>query len=238
MITIKVRRKNGKEHTFNVHKVVTTPTNDLVITVHYGINNELKMNKWAIGVGDTVYYNDTVFKVKDINDVAELKNTLIALKDNWKPCTKIEYDIQMYMPGPGKKVHNFLEDSYYETDDNKPVILVGTVGEEWTVQTNKLMKAYTYEGKPITEDIIKNKLSDGEKHTITAIAGAEKMFAYQTKEQQEVNTSWGETLKSNRDGIEHGDGDYIICASKDGSPNFDNTWVINGLIFPKTYKFI
>ena len=160
------------------------------------------------------------------------------LKHEKHPCAKIEYDIQMYMPGPGVKVHNILENSDYETNDTKPVVLVGTVGEEWTVNTKKLMTAYTYNSKPITEDVIKNELADGNKHVIRTIAGAETMFAFQTKEKIKVSTSWGEVLEANRDGIEHGDGDYIICASKDGLPNFDNTWVINGLIFPKTYKFI
>lgn len=157
---------------------------------------------------------------------------------DWKPCTKIEYDIQVYIPKYGTKVHNFLEDSYYETNEKKPVVLVGTVGEEWTVNTKKLMTAYTYNGKPITEDVIKNELSDGSKHTIRAIAGAEKMFAAQTTEQVEVNTSWGETLKANRNGIKHGDGDYLVCSNDNGKPNFNDVWIVNGLIFLKTYKFI
>lgn len=81
MITIKVRRKNGKEHTFNVHKVVVTPTNRLLVTMHYGINNELKMNKWAIGVDDTIFYNDTSFKINNLDDVEKFRKILIELKD-------------------------------------------------------------------------------------------------------------------------------------------------------------
>lgn len=81
MITIKVKRPTSEEHTFNVHKVVITPTKDILITAHFGINNEIRMNKWAIGIGDTVYYNDTSFKVNDINDIAKLQNILVDLKD-------------------------------------------------------------------------------------------------------------------------------------------------------------
>ena len=81
MITIKVKRSSGKEHTFNVYKVVITPTKDVLITAHFGINNEIRMNKWAISVGDTVYYNNTSFKVNDINDIAKLQNILVDLKD-------------------------------------------------------------------------------------------------------------------------------------------------------------
>lgn len=81
MITIKVRRKNGKEHTFNVYKVVVTPTNSLLVTMHYGINDELKMNKWAIGIGDTIFYNDTSFKINNLDDVEKFRKILIELKD-------------------------------------------------------------------------------------------------------------------------------------------------------------
>lgn len=81
MITIKVRRENGKEHTFNVHKIAITPTNRLLVTMHYGINDELKMNKWTIGVGDTIFYNDTSFKINSLEDVEKFRNLLVELKD-------------------------------------------------------------------------------------------------------------------------------------------------------------
>lgn len=157
---------------------------------------------------------------------------------NWQPCVKIEYDIQVYVPPTGTKVYNFLEDSSYVTNDQKPYVLVGTVGEEWTVNLKKILTAYTFEGKPITEDVVTNILSDGEKHTIRAIAGAEKFFAVQTKDQINVTTSWGEVLKTNRPEVKHGEGDYLICYDKNGSPDLNDMWVINGTIFPNTYKFV
>ena len=81
MITIKVRRANGKEHTFNVHKVVVTPANRLIITIHIGIDGYTKFNKWAIGVGDTIFYNDTSFKINNLEDVETFRKLLIELKD-------------------------------------------------------------------------------------------------------------------------------------------------------------
>jgi hypothetical protein len=153
----------------------------------------------------------------------------------WFPCHKKEYDIQVYVPPIGTKVYNQLEDASYVTNETKPFVLVGTVGEEWTVDAKKLMKAYKYEHQPITEDVIKTTIGDGKKHSITAIAGAEMMFAAHTTEPVEVNTSWGETLQANRPGVEHGEGDYLVCSDKNGSPNLDDVWVVNGAIFPKTY---
>lgn len=81
MITIKVRRENGKEHTFNVHKVVVTPAGRLIVTAHFGIDGYIKFNKWALGVGDTIFYNDTSFKIDSLEDVEKFRKLLIELKD-------------------------------------------------------------------------------------------------------------------------------------------------------------
>jgi len=81
MLTIKVRRKNGKEHTFNVHKVIVTPPNHYIITTHVGIDGYIKFNKWAIGVDDTIFYNDTSFKINNLDDVEKFRKILIELKD-------------------------------------------------------------------------------------------------------------------------------------------------------------
>lgn len=51
-----------------------------------------------------------------------------------------------------------------------------------------------------------------------------------------VNTAWGDVLHVNRDGVPHGDGDYLVCAvGKDGKPDLSDVWVVNGKIFPSTY---
>ena len=80
MITIKIKRQSGAEHTFNVYKVVMTPNNDVIITAHYDNNNILRFNKWAIGVGDTVYFNYTSFEVNNLTDLISLQNILVDLK--------------------------------------------------------------------------------------------------------------------------------------------------------------
>jgi len=81
MITIKIRRKNGKEHTFNVYKVITTPVTDCIVMFHPGIDSTLKFNKWAIGVDDTVFYNNTSFKINTVEDIQTFRKILIELKD-------------------------------------------------------------------------------------------------------------------------------------------------------------
>ena len=50
-----------------------------------------------------------------------------------------------------------------------------------------------------------------------------------------VQTSWGDTLYANRDGIGHGVGDFIVCSDANGMPNLSDMWVVNGEVFPTTY---
>lgn len=64
---------------------------------------------------------------------------------------------------------------------------------------------------------------------------AETIFAEQTIEQTKVSTSWGEVLTANREGVPHGNGDFIVFANKDGKPNPDDSWVVNGMVFNNTY---
>ena len=81
MITIKVRRKNGKEHTFNVYKVIVTPITDVIVTFHLGLDGSLQFNKWGIGVDDTIFYNNTSFKINTVEDIKTFRKILIDLKD-------------------------------------------------------------------------------------------------------------------------------------------------------------
>lgn len=81
MITIKIKRQSGVEHTFNVYKVAMTPNNDVLVTAHYDNYNNIRFNKWAIGIGDTVYFNDTTFEVNNLTDLATLKNIIVDVKD-------------------------------------------------------------------------------------------------------------------------------------------------------------
>ena len=98
----------------------------------------------------------------------------------------------------------------------------------------KLSKTYTFmDGTPITAENIPEGVFD-----ISTIVdeNAETIFAEQTKEQVKVATSWGEVLTANRDGVPHGEGDFIVYANKCGQPNQEDKWVVNGMVFANTYQ--
>lgn len=173
--------------------------------------------------------------------ITETENDNYADPSQYEKCKKTFYKIHVYVPEIGTKVHNYLENSDYVTNEKKPYVLVGTVDEEWTVDSARLIKTYTYNGKKITEDVLK-QLSDGNQHEIETIVNADASYLWCVQvpknEKVKVQTSWGETLEANRNGIPHGDGDYILADNKDGIPDMSNRWVVNGKVFKTTYEFV
>lgn len=151
-----------------------------------------------------------------------------------KEYRKKNYTMKAEKVAAGTKLYNYLEDCHYVTTDDKCIKLIGTVGEEWPVTIEKLAKTYTFiDETPITSENIPDGVFD-----IATIIGddAETIFAEQTTEQVQVATSWGEILTANRDGIPHGDGDFIVSANKEGHPDSSDRWVVNGLVFTNTYQ--
>lgn len=146
---------------------------------------------------------------------------------------KKSYAMKAEVVAIGTEIYNFLEDCHYTTNEAKCVKLIGTVGEEWPVTLEKLAKTYTLaDGTPITQENIPAGVFD----IVTIVDdSAETIFAEQTIEQTKVSTSWGEVLTANREGVPHGNGDFIVFANKDGKPNPDDSWVVNGMVFNNTY---
>lgn len=146
---------------------------------------------------------------------------------------KKSYAMKAEVVAIGTEIYNFLEDCHYTTNEAKCVKLIGTIGEEWPVTLEKLAKTYTLaDGTPITQENIPAGVFD----IVTIVDdSAETIFAEQTIEQTKVSTSWGEVLTANREGVPHGDGDFIVFANKDGKPNPDDSWVVNGMVFNNTY---
>lgn len=146
---------------------------------------------------------------------------------------KMAYKIRAEVVEPGAEVYNYLEDSMGIADMGHDIKLIGTVGEEWLIARDKLPVKYTYsDGEPIDTRYLPKGVFE-----IAAIPGGEIVWAEQVYDQQEVQTAWGEVLKTNRDGVEHGGGDYIVYEDLDGRPNLNNRWVVNGAVFETTYEY-
>ena len=134
------------------------------------------------------------------------------------------------------EVYNRLEDVHYTAKPNgEDVILTGTVGEQWVTRLSKVIKTYTkLDGSALTA-------ADFQADTAVSLKTIPEAgyFAYFIPAEYHVSvqTAWGDVLHANREGVEHGDGDYLICrAGENGQPDLSDTWIVNGAVFPNTYS--
>lgn len=164
----------------------------------------------------------------------------------WRPTSKKYYAVYICRPSIGTKVENCLEGSYYITSEQKPYVVSGTQGEVWAIDADKLGKTYMFEsGEPITEETLQAKFGNApfdwvKVVTITDISKKALYWAMFLGDSVgsvnfPVATPWGEILYANRPGVPHGEGDFLVCSDKCGSPNLNDMWVVNGCIFPATY---
>lgn len=133
------------------------------------------------------------------------------------------YDVKIEKVAPGTKVHNKLENADYVTDENRCFVVTGTAGEQWPVNGDKLKNKYG-----INPDTVK----EGEQTVAHVDGGSDGIWAVPVTGNHKIETSWGDVLETNAEGVEHGDGDFIVS----NTPDFSDTWVVNGSVFGNTYE--
>lgn len=178
-------------------------------------------------------------------NIISKENIMIEIGNpkNWKRTTKKNYDVYVCKPSKGTSVTNKLEGVTYVTDANKQFIISGTVGEQWVIDVNKLVKTYCFmDGTQITASALSKKVDiDGNidwMHLKTLPGGGNQNWAFHLPNDIKdfpVQTSWGDTLIANKKGQKHGNGDFLVCSDMGGQPNFNDVWVVNGEVFPTTY---
>ena len=152
----------------------------------------------------------------------------------FKPTKKrLDYTVQARVQPIGTKIYNKLEDAHYEITNPNQVVLKGTQGEEWVTDIVRLVNTYqTLNGRLICiSDLTSEWL------TIRPQGTPKAQFASHIPVANQLQvTCWGATLTANRPGIPHGKGDMLVCDAKDdGTPDSDNAWIVNGLVFKATY---
>lgn len=170
------------------------------------------------------------------------------IPQNYKRTRKKKYEITACMPPEGTKVFNKLEQSHYVTSNDKQFVLIGTVGEQWVIDVNKLCSTYTLaNGTPLNKSILSSMVKPMAhngmrvpvigKFKVATIPGGPSVWAMRVPLNYcfQIPTSWGDMLTVNAPGVPHGKGDYLVCADGGGVPNLGDRWVVNGAIFPDTY---
>lgn len=136
------------------------------------------------------------------------------------------YFVSIRKVEPGTECYNKLEDSHYTTDEDRCYIVTGTCGEEWPINATKLQNKYGLDP---------DSMQTGERQSVKVEGGGNEIYAFRANGQHDVQTSWGDVLKANRDGIGHGKGDMIVSDTPDFS---GDVWVVNGMAFANTYATV
>lgn len=135
----------------------------------------------------------------------------------------------------------------YAVTDATPFVLSGTVGEMWTIKADKLANTYTFmqsgQPLPINQQTLNQRMKGGVlpwtliRTSPKAIAGQNMACFVPSACKGQIATSWGAVLNINGVGVDHGKGDFVVCAKlPDGKPNLGDRWVVNGNIFKTTYN--
>ena len=122
----------------------------------------------------------------------------------------------------------------YTVNETKNVVLAGTMGEMWVVDFNKLTSGYTNtNGTPIKNTQLRNW------HRVKTVPNNSYAYAcfVPANIQGQIQTAWGSVLNINGIGVDHGLGDFVIAGNGvGGNPDFSDRYVVNGVIFGRTYN--
>lgn len=168
-----------------------------------------------------------------------------------KAYKKGDYVIRARWAYPDEEIYNYLEQSYYITDEDRCIVLIGTADEEWPITLERLVETYRYANDDGTDagEILKEDLGDifiqctkddPQWMAIHPVQSANAPIVY--AEPTDVNDvfeviAYGDTpLTANAPDVPHGDGDWIVYGDAGGSPDENNCWIVNGLVFKNTYK--
>ena len=179
-------------------------------------------------------------KAKDMknNGIISLKKFLDGkTDDDWMPCGRASYSVTIRLPKKKEHIENPFEPAKYTVEaDGSKVIVTGTKGEEWPVSLEKALSIYA---KPDGTGFTAEELERGSISAVTHESPYFNLLAIRipVETMVSVRTAWGSQI-ANREGIEHGDGDYLIVRkTPDGRPDTESpVGIVNGSIFRETYR--
>ena len=159
------------------------------------------------------------------------KVELEMMKENMDIYVSAGYTVTAQKPVIGEVYHNFLENVDYcatENDTDK-VLLIGTVGEPWFADINKVIKDYVnIDGTDLTTSNITST-------PIRIIRKTSYNAGIQLAEDTDVITSNGHVLHAK-------EGDFLVCSTKEENgvrvPDDEwGYWTINQEVFYNTNKY-
>jgi hypothetical protein len=164
--------------------------------------------------------------------------------DNWKSTRRKNYAAWVCRPELKTTVVDVTTDYTYSTNKKEAFILSGTVGELRGISASELSTMYTFtDGVKIDQNSLQSKVfSNGQLEWTRVVSRLDldrPMYAFHvptTVMDLPITKANGKKEIVNWSHIKnHGKGDFIICPSNGGSPDFSHLSVVNGEVFPRTY---
>ena len=157
---------------------------------------------------------------------------------DWKKCRKKAYEVAFVRADEGKvyntaragQVYNYLEDVAEDVKEGA-FVCRGVVGELYVVPRAKVEMGYDVDPESIGDEWV----------TARAKAGAATYFCRKPEGAFALATEYG-VMKGNREGVAHGEGDWILTTAKETeaglAPDETDEWIVNGVVFARTYEII
>ena len=178
------------------------------------------------------------------------------IEGNWKKCKKKQYIVKARKDENVKEVYNCLERSTVAVREDE-IILRGLFGEEWPIGKTKFLDRYESIGGGTLDELAEKRFF-AETDVLTRVTDELYFSLFIPKEKEcavygmpsdkpseiKYKDKNGKGYRAifyanSKESIsDHGNGDFVVCQSKNGYPDFDDVWVIDGKIFSETYRII
>lgn len=160
---------------------------------------------------------------------------------NYKPVRKKVCTIWCCKPEAGVHVSSTTSPSFV-TDERNCFVLSGTRGEMWAADMSTLTSDYTFgDGTPITAVNLRAKQKNGVidwfqiKTVVDKDATLFATFIPARYSFDIVSKRGVYHANFRREATDSNKGDFVVCANKNGQPDLNDRWVVNGAIFADTF---
>ena len=159
-------------------------------------------------------------------------------KEEWFPVIKSSYQVKVTKYLPGQKISCPLMGFNYEVTQDSMFVITGPCGERFPISSPNLQRDYlTPDGNRINQDFLVPLKFE---MTVDAVSRALPIKYFAKKipldEKKVFPNRYSQNPVSNRDGIPHGTGDYLVITEKTMADFGSDFTLVNGLVFEKTYK--
>lgn len=168
----------------------------------------------------------------------------VSNPDNYKRCMRKKYYAYVGLVPQGTVAYDFTYNRYLRAAYQRNILFSGVLGEQRFISPARLDMCFRFVGAPdarptaILQRIVTQMLPTD----FSVFYRVEALSAQEVDERQwAVMIPDGAMLKyqtrvANIPGVNHGNGDFIVCGDLNGKPNLGTGKLVNGMVFGSTYN--